>query len=204
MAPHVENAYVNAQRQFDIAADILNLDPGYRKLLRVPHREFTVNFPVKMDDGRIEMFTGYRVQHNTTRGPAKGGIRYHPDTDIDEVRALAMLMSWKCAVVNIPYGGAKGAVVVDPALLSQGEVERLTRRYATEISFLIGPDVDIPAPDIGTNPQIMAWIMDTYSMHRGHTVPAVVTGKPINIGGSHGRNEATARGLVYVLREACE
>ena len=201
---HTENAYVNAQRQFDIAADILNLDAGYRKLLRVPHREFAVNFPVKMDDGRIEMFTGYRVQHNTTRGPAKGGIRYHPDTDIDEVRALAMLMSWKCAVVNIPYGGAKGAVVVDPALLSAGELERLTRRYATEISFLIGPDVDIPAPDIGTNSQIMAWIMDTYSMHRGHTVPAVVTGKPINIGGSYGRNEATARGLVYILREACE
>lgn len=157
-----------------------------------------------MDDGQIRMFTGYRVQHNTTRGPAKGGIRYHPDTDIDEVRALAMLMSWKCAVVNIPYGGAKGAVVVDPALLSKGEIERLTRRYATEISFLIGPEVDIPAPDIGTNAQIMAWIMDTYSMHRGHTVPAVVTGKPINIGGSHGRNEATARGLVYILREACE
>ena len=204
MTVHQENAYHNAQRQFDIAADILNLDPGYRKLLRVPHREFAVNFPVKMDDGRIEMFMGYRIQHNTTRGPAKGGIRYHPDTDIDEVRALAMLMSWKCAVVNIPYGGAKGAVVVDPALLSLGEIERLTRRYATEISFLIGPDVDIPAPDIGTNPQIMAWIMDTYSMHRGHTVPAVVTGKPINIGGSHGRNEATARGLVYILREACE
>ncbi len=199
-----ENAYANAQRQFDIAADILNLDIGYRKLLRVPHREFTVNFPVKMDNGQIEMFTGYRVQHNLTRGPAKGGIRYHPATDIDEVRALAMLMSWKCAVVNIPYGGAKGAVVVDPALLSLGELERLTRRYATEISWLIGPDRDIPAPDIGTNQQIMAWIMDTYSMHRGHTVPAVVTGKPINIGGSYGRNEATARGLVYVLREACE
>lgn len=201
---HAENAYRNAQRQFDIAADILNLDQGYRKLLRVPHREFTVNFPVKMDDGRVEMFTGYRIQHNLTRGPAKGGIRYHPDTDIDEVRALAMLMSWKCAVVNIPYGGAKGAVVVDPAKLSIGEVERLTRRYATEISFLIGPDKDIPAPDIGTNAQIMAWIMDTYSMHIGHTAPAVVTGKPINIGGSHGRREATARGLVYVLREACE
>jgi glutamate dehydrogenase (NAD(P)+) len=204
MTTHSENAYHNAQRQFDIAADLLNLDVGYRKLLRVPHREFSVNFPVKMDDGQIRMFTGYRVQHNTTRGPAKGGIRYHPDTDIDEVRALAMLMSWKCAVVNIPYGGAKGAVVVDPALHSQGEIERLTRRYATEISFLIGPEVDIPAPDIGTNAQIMAWIMDTYSMHRGHTVPAVVTGKPINIGGSQGRNEATARGLVYILREACE
>ena len=204
MTIHSENAYHNAQKQFDIAADILNLDGGYRRLLRVPHREFAVNFPVKMDDGQIRIFTGYRVQHNTTRGPAKGGIRYHPDTDIDEVRALAMLMSWKCAVVNIPYGGAKGAVVVDPALLSLGEIERLTRRYATEISFLIGPDIDIPAPDIGTNPQIMAWIMDTYSMHRGHTVPAVVTGKPINIGGSHGRNEATARGLVYILREACE
>ena len=204
MTIHTENAYHNAQKQFDIAADILNLDGGYRRLLRVPHREFACNFPVKMDDGQIRIFTGYRVQHNTTRGPAKGGIRYHPDTDIDEVRALAMLMSWKCAVVNIPYGGAKGAVVVDPALLSQGEIERLTRRYATEISFLIGPEVDIPAPDIGTNAQIRAWIMDTYSMHRGHTVPAVVTGKPINIGGSHGRNEATARGLVYILREACE
>jgi len=204
MTIHTENAYHNAQKQFDIAADILNLDNGYRKLLRVPHREFACNFPVKMDDGQIRMFTGYRVQHNTTRGPAKGGIRYHPDTDIDEVRALAMLMSWKCAVVNIPYGGAKGAVVVDPALLSLGEIERLTRRYTTEISFLIGPEIDIPAPDIGTNAQIMAWIMDTYSMHRGHTVPAVVTGKPLNIGGSHGRNEATARGLVYILREACE
>ena len=204
MTTHSENAYHNAQKQFDIAADLLNLDVGYRKLLRVPHREFSVNFPVKMDDGQIRMFTGYRVQHNTTRGPAKGGIRYHPDTDIDEVRALAMLMSWKCAVVNIPYGGAKGAVVVDPALHSQGEIERLTRRYATEISFLIGPEIDIPAPDIGTNAQIMAWIMDTYSMHKGHTVPAVVTGKPINIGGSQGRNEATARGLVYILREACE
>ena len=204
MTIHTENAYHNAQKQFDIAADILNLDNGYRRLLRVPHREFACNVPVKMDDGQIRMFTGYRVQHNTTRGPAKGGIRYHPDTDIDEVRALAMLMSWKCAVVNIPYGGAKGAVVVDPALLSLGEIERLTRRYTTEISFLIGPEIDIPAPDIGTNAQIMAWIMDTYSMHRGHTVPAVVTGKPLNIGGSHGRNEATARGLVYILREACE
>jgi len=196
---HTENAYVNAQRQFDIAADILNLDAGYRKLLRVPHREFAVNFPVKMDDGRIEMFTGYRVQHNTTRGPAKGGIRYHPDTDIDEVRALAMLMSWKCAVVNIPYGGAKGAVVVDPALLSAGEVERLTRRYATEISFLIGPDVDIPAPDIGTNAQIMAWATNQYEKYHGFN-PAVITGKPLELHGSAGREEATGRGVMLTTR----
>jgi len=202
MARERENTFANAQRQFDIAADLLNLEPGLRKILRVPQRELTVNFPVKMDDGRIEIFTGYRIQHNITRGPAKGGIRYHPDLDIDEVRALAMWMTWKCATVNIPYGGAKGAVVVDPKQLSLSELERLTRRYTSEISLLIGPDKDIPAPDVGTTPQVMAWIMDTFSLHSGHTVPAVVTGKPINIGGSQGRNESTARGLVYILREA--
>lgn len=203
MAPaETPNPFVSAQRQFDIAADMLDLDVGLRQVLRVPQRELSVNFPVKMDDGRIEVFSGYRVQHNITRGPAKGGIRYHPQVDLDEVRALAMWMTWKCATVNIPYGGAKGGVQVNPKLLSHSELERLTRRYTTEISVLIGPDKDIPAPDVGTTPEVMAWIMDTFSMHSGHTVPAVVTGKPINIGGSQGRNEATARGLVYILREA--
>jgi glutamate dehydrogenase (NAD(P)+) len=202
MAPEPENPFVNAQRQFDIAADLLELDGNLRKILRVPQRELLVNFPVRMDDGRIEVFTGYRIHHNINRGPAKGGIRYHPSVGIDETRALAMWMTWKCAAVNIPYGGAKGAVVVDPKQLSQSELERLTRRYTSEISLLIGPDKDIPAPDVGTNPQVMAWIMDTFSMHSGHTVPAVVTGKPLNIGGSQGRNEATARGLVYIMREA--
>jgi glutamate dehydrogenase (NAD(P)+) len=202
MASERENSFIIAQRQFDIAADILNLESGLRKILRVPQRELTVNFPVKMDDGRIEVYTGFRVQHNITRGPAKGGIRYYPAMDIDDVRALAMWMTWKCATVNIPYGGAKGAVVVDPKQLSLSELERLTRRYTSEISILIGPDKDIPAPDMGTNPQVMAWIMDTFSMHSGHTVPAVVTGKPINIGGSQGRHESSGRGLVYILREA--
>jgi glutamate dehydrogenase (NAD(P)+) len=202
MVPARENPFANAQRQFDIAADMLDLQSGLRKILRAPQRELTVHFPVKMDDGSIEVYTGYRIQHNITRGPAKGGIRYHPSVAIDEVRALSMWMTWKCATVNIPYGGAKGAVVVDPKRLSLSELERLTRRYTSEISLLIGPDKDIPAPDVGTNPQVMAWIMDTFSMHSGHTVPAVVTGKPINIGGSQGRNESTARGLVYVLREA--
>jgi glutamate dehydrogenase (NAD(P)+) len=202
MASELDNPYLNAQRQFDIAAEMLNLDSGLRRILRVPQRELTVNFPVKMDDGSIEVFTGFRIQHNITRGPAKGGIRYHPGVNIDEVRALAMWMTWKCAAVNIPYGGAKGAVIVDPKVLSMSELERLTRRYTSEISVLIGPDRDIPAPDVGTTSQVMAWIMDTYSMQTGHTVPAVVTGKPLNIGGSAGRTEAPARGLVYVLREA--
>jgi glutamate dehydrogenase (NAD(P)+) len=204
MAPERENPFANAQRQFDIAADLLKLSPGLRSILRVPQRELTVNFPVRMDNGEIETLTGYRVQHNINRGPAKGGIRYHASVDLDEVRALAMWMTWKCATVNIPFGGAKGGVIVDPKRLSVSELERLTRRYATEISILIGPDRDIPAPDVGTTPQVMAWIMDTISMHSGHTVPAVVTGKPINIGGSQGRNQATARGLAYILREAAD
>jgi glutamate dehydrogenase (NAD(P)+) len=178
MAPERESPFANAQRQFDIAADLLDLSPNLRRILRVPQRELTVNFPVRMDDGTIEVYTGYRVHHNYTRGPAKGGIRYHPAVDLDEVRALAMWMTWKCATVNIPYGGAKGAVIVDPKQLSIGELERLTRRYTTEIAILLGPDKDIPAPDVGTTPQVMAWIMDTISMHSGHTVPAVVTGKP--------------------------
>jgi glutamate dehydrogenase (NAD(P)+) len=199
-----ESTLVNAQRQFDKAADILDLDPNLRRILRVPQRELEVAFPVKMDDGSTRVFTGFRVQHNITRGPAKGGFRYHPDVTLDDVRALAMWMTWKCAVVNIPFGGAKGAVVVDPKALSRGELERLTRRFTTEISILLGADRDIPAPDIGTTPEVMAWVMDTLSMHIGHTIPAAVTGKPIDIGGSQGRIEATARGLTYILREAAD
>ncbi|HLI26226.1 MAG TPA: Glu/Leu/Phe/Val dehydrogenase [Chloroflexota bacterium] len=196
------SALRSALAQFEAAADRLGLDPGLRAVLRVPKRELIVHFPVEMDDGRIEVFTGYRVQHNLARGPAKGGIRYHPSVDLDEVRALAMWMTWKCAVVRLPYGGAKGGVVCDPKRMSQRELERLTRRYATEISPLIGPDSDIPAPDVNTGPQTMAWIMDTYSMHHGYSIPAVVTGKPLSIGGSEGRHEATGRGVMYCAREA--
>jgi glutamate dehydrogenase (NAD(P)+) len=196
------NPWQVAQRQFDLAADKLNLDPGLRRVLREPRRELTVHFPVKMDDGSVQVFTGYRVQHNLGRGPAKGGIRYHQDVTLDEVKALAMWMTWKCAVVGIPYGGGKGGVIVDPKKLSRRELEGLTRRYATEISVLIGPERDIPAPDVNTNAQTMAWIMDTYSMHVGYTVPGVVTGKPISLGGSEGRNEATARGAVFCILEA--
>jgi len=196
------NPWAMAQRQFDLAAERLDLDPGLRKVLREPRREFTVHFPVTMDDGHVELFTGYRVQHNLGRGPAKGGIRYHQDVTIDEVKALAMWMTWKCAVVGIPFGGGKGGVQVDPKKLSQRELEGLTRRYATELSVLIGPEKDIPAPDVNTNAQVMAWIMDTYSMHMGYTVPGVVTGKPISLGGSEGRNEATARGAVFCIEEA--
>jgi glutamate dehydrogenase (NAD(P)+) len=204
MSPDRVTLYSNAQRQFDLAADALDLDPRMRAILRVPQRELIVNFPVQKDDKSIEVFTGYRVQHNITRGPAKGGIRFHPRVTLDDVRALSMIMTWKCATVNIPYGGAKGAVIVDPRALSIYELERLTRRYTSEISVLIGPDRDIPAPDVGTDAQVMAWVMDTISMHRGHTVPAVVTGKPLEIGGSHGRDQATARGLLYVVREAAD
>ena len=196
------NPWQMAQRQFDLAAERLNLDPGLRKVLREPRREFIVHFPVKMDDGSVQVFTGYRVQHNLGRGPGKGGIRYHQSVSLDEVKALAMWMTWKCAVVGIPYGGAKGGVEVDPKKLSKRELEGLTRRYATELSVLIGPEKDIPAPDVNTNAQVMAWIMDTYSMHQGYTVPGVVTGKPISLGGSEGRNEATARGAVYCVQEA--
>jgi glutamate dehydrogenase (NAD(P)+) len=196
------NAWHVAQQQFDLAAERLNLSPGIRKVLREPKRELTVHFPVKMDDGSVEVFTGYRVQHNLSRGPAKGGIRYHQNVTLDEVKALAMWMTWKCAVVGIPFGGGKGGVIVDPKKLSLREVEGLTRRFATEISILIGPEKDIPAPDVNTNSQTMAWIMDTYSMHVGYTSPAVVTGKPIPLGGSEGRNEATAQGAVYTLIDA--
>jgi glutamate dehydrogenase (NAD(P)+) len=198
------NIWAVAQSQFDHAADQLDLDPGLREVLRVPKRELTVNFPVTMDDGRVEVFTGYRVQHNLSRGPAKGGIRYHQDVTLDEVRALAMWMTWKCAVVNIPYGGGKGGVIVDPKQLSLKELEGLTRRFTTELSPLIGPDRDIPAPDVNTNAQTMAWIMDTFSMHHGYTISAVVTGKPIAVGGSLGRNEATARGTVFTLLQASQ
>jgi len=196
------NAWAVAQRQFDIAADRLNMDPGLRQVLREPRREFTVHFPVTMDDGTVQVFTGHRVQHNLGRGPSKGGIRYHQDVTLDEVKALAMWMTWKCAVVGIPYGGGKGGVVVDPKKLSLKEVEALTRRFTTEIEVLIGPERDIPAPDVNTNAQIMAWMMDTYSMHAGYTVPGVVTGKPISLGGSEGRTEATGRGTVYCIVEA--
>src|SRR5919107_336076 len=196
------NPWAVAQQQFDLAAERLNLDEGMRRVLREPRRELTVHFPVKMDDGSVQVFTGYRVQHNLGRGPAKGGIRYHQDVSIDEVKALAMWMTWKCAVVGIPYGGGKGGVIVDPKKLSQKELEGLTRRFATEIEVLIGPERNIPAPDVNTNAQVMAWIMDTYSMHQGHTVPGVVTGKPISLGGSEGRNEAPARGTVFCIIDA--
>jgi len=188
--------------RFDFAAKKLNLDNGIWKVLRQPARELIVHFPVTMDDGRIEVFTGYRVQHSIARGPAKGGIRYSPDVSLDEVRALASWMTWKCAVVNIPFGGAKGGVICDPKKMSQGELERMTRRYTAEMIEFIGPEKDVPAPDMNTNEQTMAWIMDTYSMHMRQTVTAVVTGKPINIGGSRGRTAATGRGISVVCDEA--
>ena len=193
-----------ALEQFNIAADKLHLDPNMREILSECQRELIVHFPVRMGNGVVKVFTGYRVQHNINRGPAKGGIRYHPSVTLNEVKALAMWMTWKCAVVSIPYGGAKGGVACDPKQLTAQQLETLTRRYTSEISLLIGPERDIPAPDVNTNAQVMAWIMDTYSMHQGHSVPAVVTGKPLSIGGSEGRNEATARGAVYCIIEAAK
>jgi glutamate dehydrogenase (NAD(P)+) len=190
--------------QFDIATERLDLTPWIADKIKFSRREFIVRFPLRYDDGRTELLTGFRVQHNTLRGPAKGGIRYHPAVDLDEVRALAGWMTWKCAVVNIPYGGAKGGVQCDPSLMSQTELERLTRRYTWEISPIIGPEQDIPAPDVNTNPQVMAWIVDTYSVFKGYTCPSVVTGKPLAIGGSLGRLKATSQGVIYVLREAAE
>ncbi len=198
------NPYQMAVQQFEAAADKINLSEDMREILRQPKRELTVNFPVRLDNGRVKTFTGYRVQHNVNRGPAKGGIRYGPDVTLDEVKALAMWMTWKCAVVGIPYGGAKGGVICDPKQMSPGELERLTRRYATEISIVIGPHSDIPAPDVNTNAQVMGWIMDTYSMHEGYSIPAVVTGKPLSIGGSEGRNDATATGVLFVTRQAAK
>ena len=200
----VLNPYEMAVQQFEEAADKLNLSEDMREILRQPKRELTVHFPVRLDNGRIKTFTGYRVQHNVNRGPAKGGIRYSPEVTLDEVKALAMWMTWKCAVVGIPYGGAKGGVICDPKNMSPSELERLTRRYATEISIIIGPHGDIPAPDVNTNSQVMAWIMDTYSMHEGYSIPAVVTGKPLSIGGSEGRNDATATGVLFVTRQAAK
>jgi len=188
--------------RFDFAARKLNLEEGLWKLLRTPAREIIVHFPVTMDNGQIEIFTGFRVQHSIARGPAKGGIRYSPDVNLDEVRALASWMTWKCAVVNIPFGGAKGGVICDPKKMSKGELERMTRRYTSEISDFIGPEKDVPAPDVNTNEQTMAWIMDTYSMHARHTVTSVVTGKPLTLGGSRGRTEATGRGVHVVCDES--
>jgi glutamate dehydrogenase (NAD(P)+) len=198
------NPWRTAQHQFDEAAEILKLEPGLRKILREVQREFTCHFPVQMDDKTVRNFTGFRIQHNINRGPAKGGLRFHPDVSLDEVKALAMWMTWKCAVVNIPFGGAKGGVIVDPYALSANELEHLTRRFATEISILVGPDRDIPAPDVGTNAQVMAWFMDTLSMHRGYSVTASVTGKPVEVGGSLGRAEATGRGVMICTVAALE
>lgn len=196
------NPRLAAEARFDLAAAALKLDDGMRKVLRTPTREVTVYIPVMLDDGRIEVFTGYRVQHSIARGPAKGGIRYAKDVTLDEVRALASWMTWKCAVVNIPYGGGKGGVICDPEILSRNELERITRRYTADLIDFIGPEIDIPAPDVNTNDQTMAWIMDTYSMHKRKATTAVVTGKPLALGGSQGRSEATGRGCLYVTREA--
>ena len=199
-----KNPWVAAAARFDEAAMRLKLDDGMRKVLRSAAKELTVHIPVLLDDGRIEVFTGYRVQHSLARGPAKGGIRFAPDVTLDEVRALASWMTWKCAVVNIPFGGGKGGVICDPNLLSDGELERLTRRYTAEIIDFLGPERDVPAPDVNTNEKVMAWIMDTYSMHARHTVTAVVTGKPMALGGSRGRPEATGRGCMIVILKALE
>src|SRR5215813_13832782 len=199
-----ENPFESMMERFDRAAQLLDLDPDLYAVLRCPTRELKVYIPTRMDSGRIQVFEGFRVQHNFARGPAKGGIRYAPDVNIDEVRALAAWMTWKCAVVNVPFGGAKGGIICDPTQMSLGEIERMTRRYAAELLDFIGPEKDVPAPDMNTNEQTMAWIMDTYSMHARHTVNAVVTGKPIDLGGSRGRREATGRGILIVVQEACK
>ena len=196
------NSFEVAKKQIDIAAKYLDVDPGLLEKLKHTKRELIVHFPVKMDDGKVKVFTGYRVQHDVSRGPAKGGIRYHPDVDLDEVRALAMWMTWKSAVVNIPFGGAKGGVQCNPKEMSLHEIEHMTRRFTWEISMMLGPEQDIPAPDVYTNPQVMAWIMDTFSILKGYSVPGVVTGKPIELGGSLGRFEATGRGVVITSLEA--
>jgi glutamate dehydrogenase (NAD(P)+) len=196
------NPWESQAALFDQAAELLKLPAGLVKMLRLPSKEIIVHIPVQMDSGELEIFTGYRVQHSIARGPGKGGIRYSPDVTLDEVRALASWMTWKCAVVNIPFGGSKGGVVCDPKKLSKGELERVTRRYAAELLDYLGPERDVPAPDINTDEQVMAWIMDTYSMHARHTVTAVVTGKPIELGGSRGRLEATGRGCMVVCDEA--
>jgi glutamate dehydrogenase (NAD(P)+) len=197
------NPYRIAQIQFDIAAEYLKLDQGLRQILRTPKRVLEVSIPTKMDNGQVKVFSGYRVQHNVARGPAKGGIRYHPGVTVDEVKALAAWMTWKTATVNIPYGGGKGGVICDPKRMTKPELERMTRRYTSEILPIIGPEQDIPAPDVYTDAQTMAWIMDTYSMTKGYSTLGVVTGKPLSIGGSEGRNEATARGCLVAVEEAC-
>ena len=196
------NPWLSAEARIDNAAAKLGLDDGICKVLKSATREITVHIPVQLDDGRLEVFTGYRVQHSMVRGPGKGGIRFAPDVSLDEVRALASWMTWKCAVVNIPFGGAKGGVICDPSMLSDGELERITRRYTAQIIDVIGPELDVPAPDVNTNARTMAWIMDTYSMHKGHATTAVVTGKPMELGGSRGRTEATGRGCMMVTLEA--
>jgi len=198
------NPWTSAAIRFDEAAARLKLDDGMCKVLKSAAKEITVHIPVQLDDGRIEVFTGYRVQHSIARGPGKGGVRYAPDVNLDEVRALAAWMTWKCAVVNIPFGGAKGGVICDPKLLSDGELERITRRYTAELMDAIGPERDVPAPDVGTNDRVMAWIMDTYSMHARHATTAVVTGKPMELGGSRGRSEATGRGCMIVTLKALQ
>ena len=198
------NPFEVAQRQFDIAAEMLELEDGIRLKLRVPRRALIVSVPFEMDDGSWQVVQGYRVQHDVSRGPAKGGIRFHPQVTLDEVKALAAWMTWKCAVVNLPYGGAKGGIEVDPKKLSNHELERMTRRYTNEIAIIIGPEKDIPAPDVYTDAQVMAWIMDTFTMRQGFASPGVVTGKPISLGGSLGRREATARGCTYAIEEACK
>jgi glutamate dehydrogenase/leucine dehydrogenase len=204
IATKQENAYELALQNFDAAADAMGLDNDVRTMIKYPERVLTVSVPIRMDDGRIRRFEAYRVQHSTARGPAKGGIRFHPQVTLDEVKALATWMTWKCAVVNIPFGGGKGGVTCDPKHMSQHELERMTRRYTSAILPLIGPDKDIPAPDVYTNSQTMSWIMDTYSMIKGYAVPGVVTGKPLSLGGSLGRNEATGRGCFYTIQCACE
>lgn len=199
-----KNPYAAALQNFDLAADMLELEPDVREAIKYPERILQVNLPVRLDDGRIHRFEGYRVQHSTARGPAKGGIRYHPNVTLEEVKALATWMTWKCAVVNIPFGGGKGGVTCSPKDMSAGELERLTRRYAASILLMIGPEKDIPAPDVYTNSQTMVWIMDTYSMTKGYPIPGVVTGKPVALGGSLGRNEATGRGVFYTVLSACD
>ena len=196
------STFQNVMKQFDKAAARLNIEKGLLEFLKYPTRSTIVKLPVRMDDGRFEMFTGYRVQHSIVRGPAKGGIRYHPDVNLDEVQALASWMTWKCAVVNVPFGGGKGGITCDPTKMSKGELERLTRRYTASIFDIVGPESDIPAPDVNTNEETMAWFMDTYSMHARNTITSVVTGKPVSLGGSRGRREATGAGVVITTREA--
>src|SRR5467141_472442 len=201
-APEEMNVYQNAEARFEVAASKLGLEQGIYRYLKYPSKEVTLYIPVGLDNGQLEVFTGFRVLHSTVRGPGKGGIRFAPDVSIDEIRALASLMTWKCAVVNIPFGGAKGGIICDPSKLSRNELERLTRRYTAELSEWLGPERDVPAPDVGTGEQTMAWVMDTYAMHVGQATTAVVTGKPIELGGSRGRKEATGRGVMICCDKA--